>query len=191
MIAYVFWHWKQAGASVEDYERLQRGFQAALGSDPPEHFRGGRTYAIEGAPWAAGGRPAYEDWYLLDGMSDLERLNEAAVTGSRRDPHERIARMAGGGVAGVYQLKAGTANPGVRHAFWFAKPTGMSNPLLFEALAPVVTAAEGGLWHRQMVLGPASEFCLQGRNDVTMPARFAGTSLALRPVWPSRDAGPL
>lgn len=185
MIAYLFWHWKQAAIAAEEYERQQRRFQTALAHDPPGQFRGGRTFAIEGAPWAANGRPAYEDWYLLDGMSDLEALNQAAVSGSRLEPHNAVARLAEGGTAGVYRLKAGAATPGARFAIWFGKPAGMSYPVLFEALAPVVTAADGALWMRQMVLGPAGEFCLQCRRETALPARFGGVRLALRPVWPA------
>ena len=190
MIAYVFWHWRQSTVLAEEYERLQRGFQAALANDPPMHFRGGRTFAIEGAAWAANGRAAYEDWYLLDGMADLEAINEAAVSGSRAEPHHAVARLAAGGSAGVYRLKAGMATPGARWAIWFGKPAGMSYPQLFEALAPVVTAAEGALWMRQMVLGAAGEFCLQCRKETMLPARFMGTRLTLRAVWPASGAEP-
>ena len=74
MLAYVFWHWRQAGATAGEYEARQRAFHAALAAEPPEGFLRSITLALRGAPWAAAGGDAYEDWYLLDGMAALEPL---------------------------------------------------------------------------------------------------------------------
>lgn len=183
MIAYAFWHWKRPDVSVEMYEARQGDFQAALAAHPPEGFLRGSTVRIEGAPWAAGGGQAYEDWYVIRGMSSLEALNEAAVTATRRAPHDAVAQLALGGTAGLYGLRAGSPITAPPYATWFRKPDGLSYSSLFEALAPIVATAPATLWMRQMVLGPTPEFCLHSRKPVELPAGIGGHTLSLVPVW--------
>ena len=109
MLAYVFWHWRRPDVPAASYEALQRRFHAALGAAPPAGFLGSRSLAITGAPWADGGNEAYEDWYLLEGSAALDPLNAAAVSASRQAPHDAAAAVAGGGTAGLYLLRLGSA----------------------------------------------------------------------------------
>ncbi|HEV8357795.1 MAG TPA: hypothetical protein VGQ17_13665 [Gemmatimonadales bacterium] len=183
MLAYVFWHWKQAGVAVADYEAAQRGFHAALAAEPPPGFHRSLSLALSGAPWAGAGGAAYEDWYLVDGMAALEPLNQAAVTASRRQPHDSAAALAAGGRAGLYALRAGTAVEAATHAAWFAKPGHMSYAALDDLLAPIVAAAGAGLWMRQMVLGPTPEFCLWSTRVVALPPGLAALRFGVRVVW--------
>jgi hypothetical protein len=117
-------------------------------------------------------------------MPALEPLNEAAVTGARQRPHDSAAALAAGGTAGLYALRAGAAVETATHAAWFGKPAGMRYPALFEELAPLVTASGAALWMRQMVLGPAPEFCLHGATLADLPPRYAPLRLRMHPVWP-------
>jgi hypothetical protein len=55
---------------------------------------------------------------------------------------------------------------------------------LLARLAPVVDQAEGALWMRQMVLGPAREFCLHAAAPVSMPAIYSALVSPLRNAWP-------
>jgi hypothetical protein len=55
---------------------------------------------------------------------------------------------------------------------------------LFVQLTPVVDQAKAALWMRQMVLGPAREFCLHAVNPVSLPASFDALIIPLRPAWP-------
>jgi hypothetical protein len=189
MLAYVFWHWRRPDIPAADYERRQRGFHAALAQSPPPGFVASRSAAITGAPWTAGGGPAYEDWYLVNGSADLDPLNDAAVSGSRGAPHDAAAAAADGGTAGLYRLRAGepVADPGAHT--WFAKPAGMSYAALYEALEPLVRNTPAALWGRQMVLGPTPEFCLQSETPVRLPQRFGALTIALAPVWPLVPGG--
>lgn len=189
MLAYTFWHWKRPDVSPEAYETRQRDFQATLAAHPPDGFLHGITVRLQGAPWAAEGRTAYEDWYLVRDMASLDSLNEAAVTAARQGPHDAVAQLAAAGTAGLYRLRAGTPIFPPPLATWFRKPTGMSYPALFEALAPMVAAEPAALWMRQMTLGPTPEFCLHSSGPVELPPGIAGLTLALTPVWtgePSR-----
>lgn len=183
MLAYAFWHWKRPEVSTETYEARQGDFQAALATHPPEGFVRGSTVRIEGAPWAAGGEQAYEDWYIIHGMSSLEALNEAAVTAARRAPHDAVAKLALNGTAGLYGLRAGSPMTAPPLATWFSKPDGLSYSALLEALAPIIATTPATLWMRQMVLGPTPEFCLHSRTPVELPPGITGHTLSLAPVW--------
>jgi len=183
VLAYAFWHWKRPDVSIETYEARQGDFQAALAANPPEGFLRGSTVRIEGAPWAAAGDLAYEDWYVIRGMGSLEALNEAAVTAARRAPHDAVAQLAAGGTAGLYGLRGGSPMSSPPLATWFRKPVGLSYSALFDALAPIIATAPATLWMRQLVLGPTPEFCLHSRTAVELPAGIAGRTLSLIPVW--------
>ena len=188
MLAYVFWHWRQPTVDSHEYEVRQRVFHDALALAPPDGFVRSASGALSGAPWAAEGGEAYEDWYLVRNSAALDALNEAAVTASRAAPHDAAAALASGGVAGLYRLRLG-APSSPRLAYWFGKPTGMRYEELWALLAPVVKATPGAaLWSRQMVLGPPPELCLQAPAAMTLPAPLQARTIALRPVWPVLDA---
>lgn len=182
MLAYVFWHWKQAEITVKDYESRQRAFHAALAAAPSAGFLGSFSAGLSRAPWAAGGGDAYEDWYVVQDYGALGLLNEAAVSSSRAAPHDVAAAVAAGGAGGLYGLRRGTALRQPQYAHWFEKPDGMPYNELFAQLAPVVEQGQGALWMRQMVLGPAREFCLHAAAPVSMPAVFSALVIPLRQV---------
>ena len=183
MLAYTFWHWKRTEVPSEAYEVRQRDFQASLAAHPPDGFLHGTTVRLEGAPWAAEGRTAYEDWYLVRDMASLDSLNQAAVTAARQVPHDAVAQLAADGIAGLYRLRAGAPIFPPPLAPLFPTPAGMSYPALVEAFAPVIAAAPAALWMRQMTLGPTPEFCLHSREPVELPPGFTGRTLELTPVW--------
>lgn len=184
MLSYVLWHWKRAGITAEDYETRQRAFHAALAAAPSSGFLGSFSLALSHAPWPAGGGDAYEDWYLVQDFAALGRLNESAASTSRAAPHDAAAAVAAGGAGGLYGLRRGAALRQPRFAHWFEKPDGMRYSELLARLAPVVDQAEGALWMRQMVLGPAREFCLHAAAPVSMPAIYSALVSPLRNAWP-------
>jgi len=184
MIAYVFWHWKQAAVAAPDYERVQRTFHDALAKAPPTGFHWSQSFAISGCAWAADGGDAYEDRYLVDDIPALEALEQAAVSAARQAPHDAAAALAGGGAAGVYALKLGAPMHAPRHAAWFSKPAGVSYAALWGMLDPVITRGEASAWMRKMVLGPTPEFCVYSAEQLELPAPIEPLRVALRPVWP-------
>jgi hypothetical protein len=183
LLAYVFWHWKRPNATTRDYEARQRGFHAALGASPSPGFIDSFSVGVSNAPWVASSE-AYEDWYLVQDFGALGLLNEAAVSSSRAQPHDAAASVAAGGAGGLYGLRLGTALRWPRYAHWFSKPEGMPYRELFTQLAPVVDRLEGALWMRQMVLGPAREFCLHAAVPVPLPADLEAIVIPLRQTWP-------
>ena len=183
LLAYVFWHWKQAAIEQADYESRQRDFHSALASAPSEGFVASFSVALSGAPWAAGGSDAYEDWYLVRDFGALGALNEAAVTAGRALPHDAAAAAVADGAGGLCGLRLGAPDRAPRYAHWFGKPAGMSYTQVFRLLAPLVDTAAGALWMRQMVLGPAREFCLHAAAPVSLPAPLSPLVIPLRPAW--------
>ena len=184
MLAYVFWHWPQAQTNIREYETRQQAFHAALAAAPARGFLWSFTAGISGAPWAAAGADAYEDWYAVDDFTALGALNDAAVSGSRSAPHDAAAAAVAGGAGGVYGLRVGSALRTPQVAHWFGKPAGMSYRELFAQLTPVVEEARAALWMRQMVLGPAREFCLHAASPLSLPAPFDALVTPLRLVFP-------
>ncbi len=186
MLAYVFWHWRRQEIGREEYEQRQQRFHAALQAAPSAGFLTSRSVAIRGAPWAASGGEAYEDWYLLEDAAALDPLNQAAVTAPRQTPHDAAAAAADGGTAGLYRLRRGSVGDVVPTlAAWFSKPAGIGYDQLFSVVEPLLHPAAGALWCRQMVLGPTPEFCLQSSAPVELPAEITPVVLQLRPVWPT------
>jgi hypothetical protein len=183
LLAYVFWHWKQATVETADYESRQRAFHSALASEPAEGFVASFSVALYNAPWAADGGDAYEDWYLVRDWGALGTLNDAAVSAGRALPHDAAAAAVDDGAGGLYRLQQGSPDRRPRYAHWFGKPGGMRYPELFRLLTPLVESAGGVLWMRQLVLGPAREFCLHARTRVSLPAPFSSLVIPLRPAW--------
>jgi hypothetical protein len=183
MLAYFFYHWKTPAVSASDYEDRLRGFQHALTATPPDGFTTSWCVALNGVPWANDGGDSYEDWYVLRNSADLDPLNEAAVTASRKVPHDKAASGAAGGAAGLYRVRSGEMIRSPRYTTWFSKPDGWTYAQLDAQLGPTM-ARGGALWQRQMALGPG-EFCLHSNEAPVLPPGIAARSIALRPVFPA------
>jgi hypothetical protein len=168
-LAYLFWHWPLAGVAPAEYEQRMRDFHAALG------LPGSRTFRLERAPYDGPPAPAYEDWYPVADWAALGDLNERAVSGARKPPHDAAARGAAGGDGGVYRRIQGEHETPVAHAQWLAKPAGMAYETFHGELA--ATVPDATIWQRQMVLGPAPEYAVLATGRVTLP-------------WPSTATGP-
>jgi hypothetical protein len=173
MLAYVFWHSPRRATPVPDYEQALAAFGEALAAAAPDGFIGCATFALEGAPWLAGA--GYEDWYLVDGWGALGTLRDAAVDARRAGTHDALAAAAGSGAGGVYEIRAGGEEDALERgpARWLDKPAGVSYADFREQLT-----GGGAVWERQLVLGPAPEFCLPGAG-----AGSAGVAVERRPVY--------
>jgi hypothetical protein len=143
MLAYVFWHRPEATADVAAYENAQRSFHAAI-EVPSTCFR------VERLPFAEGG--GYEDWYLIEGWAALGELNGHAVDAVREELHARAASHAAAAWGALYEAVRGEgAIPdGVE---WLDKPRGEPSAAFIASLP------HESVWRRQLVLGPAPEFC--------------------------------
>jgi hypothetical protein len=181
VLAYVFWHWPREGTSPDRYAENLVAFHRALAASPPPGFRGSRVLELDGAPWCpvSGALRPLEDWYFVDDFTALGALNEAAVSGARRAPHDGAARLAAGGAGGVYRRLGDGPLLDSGPARWFGKPADAPYPAFLAALPQ--SGAE--VWQRQLVLGPAPEFCVLGGEApggatglIEVPVRIAHSS---------------
>jgi hypothetical protein len=157
VLAYIFWHSPLPCHDQAAYESSLARFHGRLEPSEIEGFTGSAAFLVTGATFAASGAPTYEDWYLVDDFAALGRLNEAAVAGSRKAPHDAVAAQAGAGAAGLYALRGGVSTAPSELAVWFSKPPASSYGEIFDRVA-----GRGALWQRQMTLGPSPELCLLG-----------------------------
>jgi len=72
-----------------------------------------------------------------------------------------------------------------RMALWFAKPAGMSYEALYGMLQAEVerVGGSGSVWQRQMVLGPAPEFCWHSSQEHRLPEGFECLDIAVKQIW--------
>lgn len=143
MLAYVFWHQPKADVDQDAYEAAQRTFHETI--DMPSC-----CFRLDRLPFGRG--DGYEDWYLVKDWAELGTLNDAATDATRRDIHDRAAELAADGWGSVYALARGPAAipAGV---VWRDKERGQPTADFLDSLPSVI------VWRRQLVLGPAPEFC--------------------------------
>ena len=153
MLAYVFVHRPAAAADRREYLTRLRSFHDALAAAPSRGFRRSWVWQVETGPLGE----AFEDWYLVEDWAALGALNEAAVTGPRKAPHDEVAPRAVEGVGAIYGLMHGEPVDSASYRLKVTKPLGASYPQ-FEARLREATGPTGVLWKRQMVLGPDHEF---------------------------------
>ena len=168
MLAYVFWHRPREGESAEAYEPLVRAFHSSLSRSAPAGMLASASYRVADLPWFDS--PAYEDWYLLEDYAALGVLNEAAVGRGHRTSHDEVARRSGPGAGALYALLEGA--PGAEAlaaatlAIWVERPAQRPADALRAELAELLgdglKPASGSVWQRQLVLGPAPEYCVIG-----------------------------
>ena len=184
MLAYVFWHWRRPEVDPAAYAERLAAFHDMLARNAPQGFLGSAAFRSGAAPWVPG-EESYEDWYLTDGSAALDPLNDAAISGARKAPHDAAAAAARGGIAGLYRLRLGSGEvAAARHARWISKPEGMSYEVFHAALEPLAARPNSGLWGRQMTLGPTPEFCWLSPGAADLPETLQGLARPLERVWP-------
>jgi hypothetical protein len=175
MLAYVFWHRPAEGVEPEAYAGLVRRFHHSIAAHPPGGFVRSVSFAVPAPNWL-GELPAFEDWYVVEDMAALGVLNEAAIGRGHRSLHDAAARAAGPGTGAIYRLLEGSADfETTRVAVWIETPRGVESPLLAALLGDGMDLQRaGGLWQRQLALGPAPEYCVLAAEppDGVAPTRL-------------------
>jgi hypothetical protein len=183
MLVYVFWHRPLDDTALQAYERAQIAFHRSLAHAPPAGFQSSAVFRVAGVPWLAG--PGYEDWYFVEDYTALGVLNVAAVGHGHRTAHDGVAHRFGSGAGGLYGLIEGhpPADPGAfaqeSAAIWVGRSAGIERRAIGELLGDGMDSEHASLWRRQLVFGPAPEFCLlsDDRAKLGLPAGVAPTRL--------------
>lgn len=187
MLAYVFWHWPRPETGHDAYEQQLALFHRALRDEPSRGFVRSVAYRVPRLPFRnptpEAHMPLYEDWYLVEDWPALGALDEGAVSAPRSEPHARVSALSETGVGAIYALLrgAGALEQGV-HAAWVSKPRELSYKRFRSSLRDLSSAAE--VWQRQLVLGPAPEFCVTSATEVGLPLEpdaAIGRALVTRP----------
>jgi hypothetical protein len=214
VLAYVFWHRPLDHSAREAYGRAEIAFHRSLSNARPVGMRGSAVFRVAELPWlprptpAAPGQPhggsaengdsdtsAYEDWYLVEDYAALGILNEAAVARGHRTLHDDLAGRFGAGAGGLYGLVEGELAPGLDSigeasiAVWVTRSAGAPRRALGELLGDGMDPDRASLWRRQLVLGPAPEFCLlaselpAGVAPTRLPEGWSARTLAREALW--------
>ena len=144
MLAYVFWHRPADRAEPAVYQTRLAAFHDRLRAEPPDGFRESAAFRVH-VPWIGDG---YEDWYLVDDWHAVGVLNAAAVDVAHRADHDAVAGHTGAGAGGIFLLREGEL------------AVGDSGAAEWSSTLPARPAGPHAVWQRQMVLGPAPEFCV-------------------------------
>jgi hypothetical protein len=166
VLAYLLWHTPTGGDPLP-YERGLAAFHRALAAAPPAGFVRSWTLRVTPPAWLPAGPAHYLDWYLVESFTALGQLNDAAVSGTRRAPHDRVAALTRTGTAGLVGLAGGTIEvPAAPVLALLDKPGGQPYDTFRPALAAVAEGVPGaGCWMRQMTLGPGPEFFVVAPAD--------------------------
>lgn len=198
MLAYVFWHRPHDPSAVDAYEQALLAFHRSLARSLPVGTRASATYRVAELPWLpagddGGNAGGYEDWYLLKDFAALGVLNEAAVGRGHQSTHDDVAHRFGAGAGGLYGLIEGEpcaeALGDATTAVWVARPAGSKRRGLDELLGDGMDPAHASLWRRQLVFGPAPEFCVlaaevpSGVGPARLPDGWNATILNRAVLW--------
>ncbi|MGD0638273.1 MAG: hypothetical protein ABSA72_09590 [Nitrososphaerales archaeon] len=185
-LAYVFWHWPRPEVPADAYEAKIRSFLGSLNSAKPSGFIEGSSFRVDGLPWGPQGRSLYEDWYVVENFTALEALNEAAIGGGSRDPHDSIAKDYMKGAGAIFKTISGSLKlRDSRYVTWIEKPIGPSYRAYYDELAKAVGDRRTDLWRRQMVLGPSPQFCVHSEELLEVQGDLRPIRSNLR--WISSD----
>jgi hypothetical protein len=203
MLAYVFWHSPREPGASEEYEQALIAFHRSLARSLPVGMRASASFQLASLPWLPSmvetekgdgtSRGGYEDWYLLDDFAALGVLNEAAVGRGHSTRHNDAARRFGRGAGAIYALVEGEpcaeALGEASIAVWIAPPPGSHRRGLEELLGDGMDPQRASLWRRQLLLGPAPEFCLlageppPGVGPERLPAGWSAELLERQVLW--------
>ncbi len=205
MLAYVFWHRPRDPGAVAAYEEALVTFHRSLARSLPVGTKASASFRVAQLPWlgstafeaegaSTGGTDGgYEDWFLVEDFAALGVLNEAAVGRGHRSSHDEAAHRFGVGAGGLYALIEGEpcaqALGEATTAVWVARPAGSERRGLGDLLGDGMQPEHASLWRRQLVFGPAPEFCLltaevpPGVGPARLPEGWSATVLDREVLW--------
>jgi len=182
-IAYVFWHSPRPGVSLDSYEAKLGSFMDSLTATGFEGLVEALSFRVDSVPWGPAPSSTYEDWYVVSDFGALGVLNDAAVSGATRGPHDSIAKDYLKGSGGVFKLIMGDFElREARYSTWIEKPIGPSYQSYYDEVARGLGERRSELWRRQMVLGPTPQFCVHSVEALDLPPNLKPLAARLEVV---------
>jgi hypothetical protein len=186
-LGYVFWHRPRPGVPLKEYERKLLAFQRSIKAHPPEGLVDATSFRGRASPWSRSGAATYEDWYLVRDYASLGALNQSAVGGPNARPHDEVAAESADGAGGLYRLRrAGLRLGEARFATWMSKPAGTPYHSFLLVLDKLTRDRKTDLWQRELVLGPAPEFCVHSESALGLPKAYRPMTVRVHTVAETR-----
>jgi len=197
LFAYVFWHWPRPGVPADVYEAKLASFLHSLrSSGRPAGLVDALSFRVAGPlPWGPQNGNLYEDWYVAESFAALGALNDAAVSGETRGPHDSVARDYMRGAGGILRSLGGDLLlRDARFATWVEKPVGTAYQSFYDEVAAIAGRAgkkeedndtrrrRTDLWRRQMVLGPSPQFCVHSDEGLQFPSNLRPIGSQVEPL---------
>jgi len=183
LFAYVFWHWPRPEISRDSYETKLTAFLHALSSEEPAGLVEALSFRVEALPWFPQRGNLYEDWYIVDNFAAIATLNETAIGGGARGPHDSIAKDYMKGAGAIFKsIKGDIRVRDARLAIWIEKGIGQPYQSYYDEVAKSVGDRKADLWRRQMVLGPSPQFCIHSEEVLEIPASLHPISSKLEVI---------
>ena len=187
-LGYVFWHWPRPGITQRRYERKLVAFQDSLKANGPEGLVDVLSFRVQGLPWANARSRSWEDWYVVRDFAAMGALNDAAVSDANREAHDEVASQASGGAGALYKMRHGNlVLADARFETWIRKPAKTTYQAFLERLSRAVADRRTDLLQRQMVLGPAHEFCIHSETPFDIPPGLRPTTVRVQLVGAGKN----
>jgi len=182
-LAYVFWHQPKPEITAGMYEIKLTDFIRTLRSQKPPGLVDVMSFRVAALPWSPRRGTVYEDWYVVESFAALGTLNDAAVGGDVRAPHDSIAQDYLKGAGGILRMIQCDLNlREARFVTWVEKPVGASYQSYYEEVTRMVGDKKTDLWRRQLVLGPSPQFCIHSVGEVQVPESFQPVSSRIESI---------
>jgi len=182
-MAYVFWHWSRPEVAADSHEERLAAFLLSLNSLKPPGFIEALSFRVDSLPWGPQHSKMYEDWYLVEDFAALGTLNDAAVSGETRRPHDEVAKDYLKGAGSIFKSVSGDIDlRDSQFATWIEKPIGPSYESYYAEVGKNTNGTRSDLWRRQMVLGPSSQFCVHSSESLKLPNSFRPISAKMQMI---------
>ncbi len=185
-LAFILWHRRKTDVAAVEYDQALADFHRTLLQHARVGYMGSMVSVFDSERWMPGEGEVYEDWYVVRDFTSLGVLNDVAVDSRHRASHDETAVRVAEAYGGVHQLEAGSVAQVGEHpvTHWLERPEHVPSAEYLKMLVREAESCGGLLWRRQLNLGIATEYALQGPDGRDGPDGLIATVRRTRRVWP-------